>query len=123
MLQFQTVATPDGLLFRVFGQIEGSRHDITMYREAGMDEILVAGLYIDGVQYDLYGEKSYFLRPLMQISFQEPVDGEQDTDKEEQNTNRRRSVIQCSGDTRRPRKAVTVWTTSASSRCGRVPSV
>jgi len=52
-----------------------------------MDEILVAGLYIDGVQYGLYGEKSYLLRPLMQISFQEPVDGEQDTDKEEQNTN------------------------------------
>jgi len=87
MLKFQTVTTPDGLLFHLFGPMEGRRHDITMYREAGMDDILEAGLSIDGVQYCLYGDKAYLLRPWMQVAFPEPVDGEQDADEEEQNTN------------------------------------
>ena len=73
-LKFQSVTTPDGLLFHLFGPMEGRRHDITMYREAGL-------------QYCLFGDKAFLLRPWMQVAFPEPVDGEQDADKEEQNTN------------------------------------
>jgi len=52
-----------------------------------MDDNVAAGLSIDGIQYCLFGDKAYLLRPWMQVAFPERVDGEQDVYEEEQNTN------------------------------------
>jgi len=86
MLKFQTVTTPDGLIFHLFGPVEGRRHDVTMYREAGMDNILQGGLSIGGVQYCIYGDKAYLIRPWMQVAFPTRLEGEADDEEEAQNT-------------------------------------
>jgi len=86
MLKFQTVTTPDGLIFHLYGPVEGRRHDITMYREAGMDDMLQAGLHIGGIQYCIYGDKAYLIRPWMQVAFPAPLGGEADAEEDTQNT-------------------------------------
>jgi len=86
MLKFQTVTTPDGLSFHLYGPVEGRRHVITMYREAGMDDMLQAGLHIGGIQYCIYGDKAYLIRPWMQDAFPAPLGGEADADEDTQNT-------------------------------------
>jgi len=37
MLKFQSIVTPDGLQFHQAGPVEGQRHDVTLYRDAGTD--------------------------------------------------------------------------------------
>ena len=37
---YQTVTTPDGLLFYMYGPEVERRHDMTLYRECGLDGIL-----------------------------------------------------------------------------------
>jgi len=69
MLKFQSIVTPDGLLFHLAGPVEGRRHDITLYRDAGTDEMFDAGLLVHGVRYCLFGDKAYLARPWLQVSF------------------------------------------------------
>lgn len=49
-LIYQTVATPVGLLFHMFGLEMGRQHDITLYRESGMDDTLLTALAIESRQ-------------------------------------------------------------------------
>jgi len=81
VMKFQSVVTPDGLLFHLYGPGEGRRHDRTMYNVSGMDNILSESLVIDGVQYSIYGEKSYTLRLWMQVAYT----GELTVEQEEYN--------------------------------------
>jgi len=69
VMNFQSAVTPEGLLFHLYGPVEGRRHDMTMYNESGMDNILSENLVIDGVQYSFYGDKAYFLRLWMQVAY------------------------------------------------------
>lgn len=69
-IKFQSVLTPDGLIFHLYGPVEGRRHDMTLYHESGLDAILANELVIDGVQFHIYGDAAYFLRPWLQTAFQ-----------------------------------------------------
>ena len=86
MLKFQTVTTPDGLIFHFYGPVTGRRHDITMYCKAGTDDMLQAGLHIGGIQDCIYGDKAYLIRPWLQVAFPAPLGGEADADEDTQNT-------------------------------------
>lgn len=48
--------TPDGLIFYLYGPIEGRRHDMTLYHESGLDAILASDLLIQGQRYYVYGD-------------------------------------------------------------------
>jgi len=69
MLMFQSMVTPDGLLFHLAGPVEGRRHDITLYRNAGTDEMLEAGMLVHGVRYCPFGDKAFLARPWLQVAF------------------------------------------------------
>ena len=68
-LKYQSVIGPDGLFLHVWGPLEGRRHDMTLYRRSGMDQLLEEALYMEGVQYYLYGDPAYVLRPWLQKGF------------------------------------------------------
>jgi len=60
VIKFQSIVTPDGLLLRLAGPMEGRRHDVTLYRDAGTDAMLEAGLLVQGVRYCVFGDKACF---------------------------------------------------------------
>ena len=68
-LKWQTVSTPDGLIFHLWGPEDGRRHDSTLYRKSGMDEILEHGLLINGIRYCIYADAAYILRAWLQVAF------------------------------------------------------
>jgi nuclease HARBI1 len=68
-LKWQVVTTPDGMLFHVFGPFEGRRHDMNLYAESGLDDVLGESLLIGGIQYHLYGDSGYALRPYLITQF------------------------------------------------------
>lgn len=68
-IKFQSVTTPDGLIFNLFGPVEGRRHDMTLYHQSGMDGHLRDTLVVDGEQYYLYADAAYVLRAWLQIAF------------------------------------------------------
>ena len=68
-LIYQTITTPDGLIFSLYGPEVGRRHDITVLRSSGVSEILQDCLQIDGEQFYIFADKAYILRPWMQVGF------------------------------------------------------
>lgn len=58
-LKIQAVSSPDGLIFHVFGPIEGRHHDWTLHRRSGLDEMPSQSLVVDGRQYAIYGDSGY----------------------------------------------------------------
>jgi hypothetical protein len=69
-IKFQAISAPDGCILHLFGPMEGRRHDMTLYRESSIDQALQASLLVDGVQYYIYGDPAYCLRPYLQVGFQ-----------------------------------------------------
>lgn len=67
-LIYQTITTPDGLMFYMYGPEVGRRHDMTLYRQSGIGDELAAVLLIDGKQYCIYGDAAYLLRPWLQTA-------------------------------------------------------
>jgi DDE superfamily endonuclease len=53
-----------------FGPFEGRRHDMHLYAESDLDDILGEGLLINGTQYHLYGDSWYALRPSLITPFE-----------------------------------------------------
>jgi nuclease HARBI1 len=68
-LKFQSVATPDGLIFHVFGPEEGRRHDSTLYRKSNMDAVLSESLLVNNRQLCLLADSAYTLQPWLQTIF------------------------------------------------------
>lgn len=68
-LSYQTLTTPDGLIFALWGPEVGRRHDLTLLRKSGWEEIFSESLLIDGVQHYIYCDAAYNLRPYMQVPF------------------------------------------------------
>lgn len=68
-LIYQTVKTPDGLLFYMYGPEVGRRHDMTLYRERNLGAVLQVVLVINGTQYCIYGDEAYVMRPWLQKAF------------------------------------------------------
>jgi nuclease HARBI1 len=72
-LKWQAVTTPDGIVFHCFGPFEGRRHDMHLYAQSGIDDVLSQELQIDGVQHYLYGDSGYALRPYLITPFEGAV--------------------------------------------------
>jgi len=68
-LTFQTITTPDGLIFHIHGPVEGRRSDAFLYYESELDRHLRDDLKIGEKQYCIYGDQAYVLRPWMQVGF------------------------------------------------------
>ena len=68
-LKFQTVSTPDGLPFHLFGPLEGRRHDMTLHRRSGIDDMLSTRLSIDFVQCCIFGDPAYVHRAWVQVRY------------------------------------------------------
>lgn len=68
-LTFQTVSTPDGLIFHIYGPMEGRRSDNYLYYKSEIDSFLQDNMKIDGKQYCIYGDQAYVLRPWMQVGY------------------------------------------------------
>lgn len=68
-MRYQTFSTPDRSVFYTYAPGVGRLHNITLYRESGLDNLLQNTLLIDGVRYCIYGDSAYMLRPWLQISF------------------------------------------------------
>lgn len=64
-LIYQTLTTPDGLMFPLYGPEVGRRHDLTLFRQSQWDATLQSSLTIGDEQYYIYGDLAYVLRPWM----------------------------------------------------------
>ena len=62
-LVYQTITTPDGLIFSLYGPEVGRRHDLTLLRNSGISERLQNCLTIGDRHYYIYGDAAYVLRP------------------------------------------------------------
>jgi DDE superfamily endonuclease len=74
-LKFQAISAPDGLLLHLFGPVEGRRHDMFLYNESRLDNVLRSSMVIADRQYYLYGDPAYTLRPYLQVGFKGSVLG------------------------------------------------
>ena len=68
-VNIQSILIPDGLIFHLFVLWEGRRHDMISYFESGLDAVLYHALVISGVQYYIYGDAAYMVRPWVQAAF------------------------------------------------------
>lgn len=50
-LIYQTITTPDGIIFHMYGPEEGRRHDMTLYRNSGIDGIMANSLKVNERQF------------------------------------------------------------------------
>lgn len=63
------LSKPDGLIFHLFGPMEGRRADAFLFYKSNMDDILLDNLSINDVQYYIYGDQAYAIRPWLQVAF------------------------------------------------------
>ena len=68
-LVYQTITTPDGLIFHLHGPEVGRRHDLTLLRSSQIESTLQENMVIDGKQYCIYGDAAYMLRAWLQTAF------------------------------------------------------
>lgn len=66
-LSFQTMKTPDGLMFSLYGPEVERRHDITLLRGSLINELVENCLNSDEQQYYIYGDDDYVLRPCFKV--------------------------------------------------------
>ncbi|TGZ80821.1 hypothetical protein EX30DRAFT_297924, partial [Ascodesmis nigricans] len=60
VLKYQAVVTPDGLIVHFYEPLEGRRHDIHVYRESGLQQILEQYSFDrSGTPLVLYGDAGY----------------------------------------------------------------
>lgn len=64
-LIYQTISTPDGLIFTMYGTGAGRLYDMFLYHNNGWDQIFQQTRFIDGLQFYVFGEKAYMIRPWM----------------------------------------------------------
>ncbi len=50
-LSYQTITTPDGLIFHIYVPIEGTQQGAYLYRSCGLDTVLRDALKVNGIQY------------------------------------------------------------------------
>lgn len=68
-LSYQTLTTPDGLIFALYGPVVGRRYDLTLLLKGVWNETLQHSLITDNRQYYIYGDGAYQLRPWIQRPF------------------------------------------------------
>ena len=63
-LKFQSVALPNGLIGKLYGPVEGRRHDARMLKDSGLlNDLSRVGFNIRGEVLCLCGDPAYPLRP------------------------------------------------------------
>ena len=67
---YQTVTTPDGLIFKLYGPEVGRRHDLTLLRESGLQDRLRLCLKINDRHFYIYSDAAYMLRAWLQVAYQ-----------------------------------------------------
>lgn len=67
--KMESVSTPDGLLFHMYGPEEGRRHDICFFTHSGVEEALSNNLLLNGRQLYIYGHAANVLRSYLQVAF------------------------------------------------------
>lgn len=60
---YRKVTAVDGLIFHIYGSEVSRRHDVTLYHQSGMEEILESCSFLDDRQFYLYGDPDYIIRP------------------------------------------------------------
>jgi hypothetical protein len=68
-LKFQAISAPDGLVLHLFGPVEARRHDMFLYNESRLENVLRSSMVMADRQYYLYGNPAYTLRPYLQVGF------------------------------------------------------
>lgn len=63
---FRRLKSPDGLIFSLFGPEVGRKKDITLYRASEWGDVLQELRNIDEIQYYIFGDSEYILRPWIQ---------------------------------------------------------
>lgn len=66
---YLTFSTPDGFILYLHGPEVGRRQYMSLYRQIFLDDELQNSLVIDFIQYYLYGDPSFVLRPRLQVVF------------------------------------------------------
>lgn len=56
-LKFQSVVIPDGMIFHLYGSVEGRRHDVILLKNSGLEERVRADERFGG--YYIYGDQAY----------------------------------------------------------------
>lgn len=73
-LKYHAVITPDGIIIHVFGPIDGRRHDETVYRESGLEDLLAKHFKTpDGQPLFIYGDPAYGVGPHILSPYKGPV--------------------------------------------------
>lgn len=90
-LIYQSVTTPDGLMFSLFGLLEGCQHDMNLLRQSKWNDLLRDKLYREGTWFYIHGNFAYLLRPWMQRTFKRGI-----SSKEEGTVNTRTSKVRVS---------------------------
>jgi len=93
-IKLQSICTPDGLLFHLFGPVEGRRHDMLLYHESGIDAQLEATLLIDETQFGIYGDSAYIIRSWIQRGYGAWPDGDAEEQAYDGAMNRLREAVE-----------------------------
>lgn len=62
-LVYQTIKSPYGIIFHIYGPKVGRWQEITLYSNFGMDQLLDANQLIEETRYLIYGDAAYMLQP------------------------------------------------------------
>ena len=68
-VMYQTVTTPDGLIFRLYGTEVRRRHELTLLRESNLRDRLQVCLKINGRPVYIYGDAAYMIRPWLHVAY------------------------------------------------------
>jgi nuclease HARBI1 len=68
-LKWQAVTAPDGMVLNLFGPMEGRRHDMHIFHSSDIEDKLSGSMLFNGIQYHLYADAGYVLRPYMLVGF------------------------------------------------------
>lgn len=63
VITIQSVLTLVGLIFHLYGPVEGRQHYMTLDHESNLDKALAEALLIDKERYQMYGYEANFIRP------------------------------------------------------------
>lgn len=60
---------PDGLIYGLYGTVEGTRRDFTVLQHSGREKLLSEMFVNDGRKLYVFDDSAYLLRPYMKRSF------------------------------------------------------
>lgn len=68
-IKMQAVSTPDGLIFHLYIPVEGRRHNLTVFRNSGLEPVRSQHLMIKGSHNFIYRDPAYIQSDYLQVGF------------------------------------------------------